>query len=95
MNDNIFNQDDLRVCAWQYTIRHKKSMQFIVGEKVFLKSNPEKPMVIYCIDNDNVIVTIENEYGDYEYLEFPPECLLQYSYAGLITFKSKIKICIN
>ena len=94
MEENIFNQNNLRLCDWQYTIRHTDTKQFVSGEKVFLKSNPEKIMTVYSIRED-VVVTSCNRYNEIQLYEFPPECILQYRYAGLKTYKNKIHVSLN
>ena len=49
MEEGIFKQEDLRLCDWQYTIRHDNVDCFERGEKVFLKSNPEHLMTVHSV----------------------------------------------
>jgi hypothetical protein len=79
----------------QYTIRWHSVHDFKIGEKVFLKSNPDWPMEV-CDIQDNKVLTCWNDiYGHKQCCDFPPECMLQYKFAGLITFKKKYQICLN
>ena len=43
--EGYFKKEDLRICDAQYTTRHTNVNCFVRGEKVFLKSNPEHPMI--------------------------------------------------
>jgi hypothetical protein len=91
----IFNQDELSLCKWQYTISHNNPNDFKIGEIVFLKSNPDYELVV-CAINENTITVMWNNFGHKtESNEFPPQCILQYKYASLLTYDRKFLICIN
>ena len=88
--EGTFKQEDLKLCDYQYTIRHTDVNSFVLGEKVFLKSNPEHPMIVHSV-NENSITTIWNSSdGETQICEFPSECILQYKYAGFLTYKKKL-----
>jgi len=80
----------LKVEDWQYSVIHKDVTCFRLGEKVFLKSNPEYPMMVSSLKEDTVVVARGlNQY------EFPPECLLQYKCRPLLEYKGIFDICLN
>lgn len=90
--EDCFKEGDLISCDLQYEIRHININCFKIGEEVFLKSNPECTMKVYGFSEDNKqILTL---FG-YDIELFPPECLLQYRYAGLLIGRKKYKICLN
>lgn len=95
MNEGVFKKSDLRICDWQYSIRHEKVNNFVIGETVFLKSNPEHPMSVHLINEDNITTIWKTKTNKIEVCEFPPESILQYSYAGLLIYKEKYNICLN
>ena len=97
MKEGIFKQDDLMLCDWQYTIRHTKLKCFEVGEIVFLGCNPEFPMTVHSINNkkNNITTIWYNSNNEIQYYSFPPECILQYRYAGLLTYKGKFCVSLN
>ncbi len=88
-------QEDLRLCPWQYTIRHTKASEFIRGEKVFLKSNPEHEMIVHSVNEKNITTIWYSTDKEMQICEFPPECILQYKYAGLKTYKKRLYISLN
>ena len=92
LNTGAFKAEDLKLCDFQYEIKHNSIDDFKVGEEVFLKSNPETPMKVYGFSEDKKSVL--TSMGDNKY-SFPPECLLQYKYAGLLIAKRKHKICLD
>lgn len=92
MKEEDFN---LNLCNWQYTIKYHDTSSFVRGEQVFLKSNPEHLMIICDITRDKITTTWKTAYGDTQYYEFPPECILQYKYAGLITGIKTFSISLN
>lgn len=90
MIERNFNEGDLNLCSWQYEIRHTDVNDFVIGEKVFLKSNPEHPMVVHSIGDKEVICEYMNSYNPWS-----PECILQYKFAGLVIYKNRYKYCLN
>lgn len=94
MEQEFFNSSDLRLCDWQYTIRWENIHDFNIGQIVFLKSNPECPMIVCGFINNKVLTTWNNVDGKAE-SSFPPECLLQYKYACLLTGSKKYNVCLN
>ncbi len=95
MKNRVFKRKDLNICDWQYTIRHTNTNSFMCGEKVFLKSNPEHSMIVYSINNNNIITSWYNIYNELQLCEFPPECILQYKYAGFLTYQDRFHINLN
>ena len=85
-----FKSDDLKLCDLQYEVVHKSTNCFKIGEKVFLKSNPEIPMKVDSIDYKKVIC----KYND-NLIDFPPECILQYEYSMFLVWKRKFVLCLN
>jgi hypothetical protein len=71
-----FNKKDLTKTDIQYKIINM--YDFSIGEKVFLKSNPEVELII--IDFDYSTKRIYTNYGD-----FPYQCLSKYD--GNIIYK--------
>ena len=95
MNDEIFKREDLILCDWQYTIRHICVNDFICGEKVFLKSNPEHQMIVHSINKKSVTLIWYIKKNRIQLGEFLPECILQYKYASLLTYRKKLCVCLN
>ena len=95
MEEGIFNPKDLKLCDVQYTIRWHDVSNFMIGEKVFLISNIEHPMVVYDILDNKIITTWKNIYGDDEFHDFQPECILQYRYASMITIRKTFILNLN
>jgi len=93
--DGIFKQDDLGLCDWQYTIRHTDVNFFVCGEKVFLKSNPEHLMTVHSINKKTITTIWYTKTNEMQLNEFPPECILQYKYAGLVTYRQKLCVSLN
>jgi len=90
--EGAFNPRQLKKIPWQYTIRHQHVLNFQIGEKVFLKSNPEVPLVVISITSDAIYCRCPQ--GELEY--FLPQTILQYKWAGLQqNDKTGIKICLN
>jgi hypothetical protein len=90
--EEIFKEKDLVLCDFQYEIRHTDVNYFKIGEEVFLKSNPEISMKVCGFSEDSKQVVVKLAY---EKISFPPECVLQYRYAGLLVWRKKYKICLN
>ena len=86
---------DLFKVPLQYSVRHTSIRKFQVGEVVFLKSNPEWRMAVSKIEKELVSVTWKSKDGRVQIAKFPPECILQYKYAGLISWNSEHEISIN
>ncbi len=89
-----FNSEELRKSDIQYLIRHTSTSKFKKGEIVFLKSNPEQPIKVEFISEKQVYCSWMSVDGIKQNASFPPQCLLQYLYAGLIVYKGK-PICLN
>lgn len=94
INDEVFNEGNLGLVAWQYQIRHEDTVMFAVGELVFLKSNPEMPLTVKEVCSNDVVVCWLHE-GVEQSCEFPPECILQYRFAALKVYKQKFAVCFN
>jgi hypothetical protein len=90
-----YKPGDLLRADWQYTINHKTTDKFKKGDKVFLKSDPEFTFEVMTVLNDKVIVFHKTHPGGCVITHFPPQCLLQYKYAGLMTGKRIISISLN
>lgn len=91
-NEATFKESELKLMKYQYAVSHETPLKFKIGEKVFLKSNPEVVLVVVDVTLDSVIVKVKN---GVEEMSFPPQCLLQYKFAGLIEYKRKFQICFN
>jgi len=87
-----FKADDLILCDFQYQIIHRDTNCFKIGERVFLKSNPEVPMNVHSIDEYTQKVICDHD-GDL--LPFKPECILQYEYSIFMIGKRKFPVCLN
>jgi hypothetical protein len=71
--EQVFNPDDLKLCKYQYKIYHHNIKNFEIGQKVFLKSNPNVELMINYLDENNNKINCSG-------INFPPECILQYEY---------------
>lgn len=90
------DSNDLNKCDIQYQVRFESSLDFVVGEKVFLKSNPELPLTVTHVGilfNSVEVMWMSNK--SINITKFPPQCLLPYRFAGLIIIKEKHYICSN
>ncbi len=87
-------KNDLIICDLQYSVIHKNVSCFKLWEKVFLKSNPEFEMTV-CSIGDSITVSYVNEKNTIYWTDFPPECLLQYKFAGLVTYNKKHCVSLN
>lgn len=77
----------------EYQIVHDSTSCFKIGEKVFLKSNPKITLTVTAIQNEIIEVSwTEGSTNKKKY--WPPQCLLQYKYAGLIWWKDE-EMCLN
>jgi len=92
--NNNFDFNDLELVDYQYKITHNSTNIFNIGEEVFLKSNPEIKLIVYSI-NKKEITTIRYIKNEIDLNSFPPQCLLQYKYRGLLKYKNKFNICLN
>jgi len=95
MKNGDFNLDDLYLHNCQYTITHTSPQDFKCGESVFLRSNPERPMTVLSINPRGVIVKWMSNCNIITTALLPPQCLLQYKYAGLVTYRRRIPISLN
>lgn len=95
INKEIFNTNDLIKAKWQYDIRHQSSKCFTLGEKVFLKSNPEILMTVHSLYDESVICYWCSIDGQIQLSEFPYQCVLQYKFRSLRIYYDKYKICLN
>jgi len=93
--EGTFHQDDLNLSDWQYAIRWHNTSEFKIGETVFLKSNPDQPMIICNIGEETITTVWKNNHNFSQTSVFPPECILQYKYASLLIAKRFIHVCIN
>jgi hypothetical protein len=81
---------------WQYEVIHKKPKDFKMGEQVFLKGSPSKPMMVAGLGEKNVVAVWKGEDGKRHAHAFPPQMLLQYRYAGLMVDSTgTYKVCLN
>lgn len=95
LNEASFKGSDLVKTEYQFLIRHQTSNNFIIGEKVFLKSNPEVILIVHSTKNNKVLVYWYAN-TEIQFAEFPPECVLQYKYRPLLTHsKTSFNICLN
>ena len=85
MDLEMFNKKDLFLCDLQYSVRHTNTDKFELGETVFLKSNPETPMIVLEITEEKIFT---------DFSDYPPECVLQYKYASLMNW-NEFEINLN
>lgn len=78
------NINDLRLFDIQHQVRHESTDKFKIGERVFLKSNPEVPLIVYRITEKEITVIWNDKLGNTHTWDMPPQCILQYKYAGLV-----------
>lgn len=90
-NNHEFDKNQLKRISLQYMVTHTRAGAFKVGEKVFFKANPEEPMKVMNVEGKMVQVKNSLGYG----MEFLPETILQYRYAGLMVYKHEFDICLN
>ncbi len=90
-----FNVDDLIKAEWQYYIRHFSSECFVMGEQVFLKSNPEVLMTVHSLYDESVICCWRSIDGQIQLSEFSCQCILHYKFRQLRIYYDKYKICLN
>jgi len=87
-----FDNDELRLTDWQYFITHESTLKFKTGDMIFLKSNPEMKLrvinvgveKVFCIGKDKDII-----------MDFFPQTILHYGYAGLMVYKREHIISLN
>jgi len=95
INEGWFKCNDLRLCDWQYAVRHESTDCFNIGETVFLKSNPESPMEVVKKKDEHLVCEWHSKDGILQTCEYYPQTILQYKFAGLKKFKREFDICIN
>lgn len=93
--EGCFKKEDLKICNWQYTIRHTSVNDFVCGDKVFLKSNPEHSMIVHSINEKTITTYWYTKSNELSLCEFIPETILQFKYAGLMTYKEKYNMSFN
>lgn len=96
MNEESFNEDELRKADLQYQITIKSATSFNIGEKVFLKSNPELILVVNRIYEESNGVWVEwlSKKGRIDGAMFQPETILPFTFAGLVIWKNHY-MCLN
>lgn len=80
---------------FQYQVMWVSTFNFSVGELVFLKSNPELPLMVEAFGFGNKVIVSWLVDGDKSYHGFSPELILQYKYRPLLIWKDKYKVCLN
>lgn len=81
---------NLKPTKIEYQIVHDYASLFKLGEKVFLKDKPDKPLIVTNIVDGLVEVCICKGCSGY----FEPQSLLQYKYAGLVYWNNN-EMCLN
>lgn len=89
--NRFFKLNDLSKADKQYRYTFELK-DFKIGEKVFLKSNPELPLIVVENNTDFEVTCINPITGDT--YNFSPSTLMKYEYAAMILFKG-IKMCLN
>ena len=90
--EGFFKPNQLRKIPWQYQVRHEHTLNFNIGEEVFLKSNPDYPMKVVSVTPDLVWCRTQED----ELEHFLPQTILQYKWAGLKqNDQTGFKICLN
>lgn len=99
MENKQFNQNALVKVTWQYKVRHTSCVPFMDYRLVFLKSNPELALVVMGINIKTNKIRVHTPVNETQIIEFPPECLLPFDYAGLVVSESvnigEINVCLN
>jgi hypothetical protein len=85
----------LRPADLQYKVRHHSTDCFKIGEVVFVTLDPNLPVKVVKVKENEVIISNPLTDGTFQICSLPPECLLQYKYAGLIVYKKQYDICLN
>ena len=93
--EGIFRKEDLYKINWQYSIRHTSVNTFECGEKIFLKSSPSVQMEVYSINDKYITAFWYTENNEKTFYDFVPETILQYKYAGLMTYREKYTVSLN
>lgn len=86
----FFKINELKLNELQYMITHDFTLNFNVGDIVFLKSNPEIPLKVFDIDMDFVYCKNKNKFSKHK-----PQMLLHYKYASLLKYKKEWNITLN
>jgi hypothetical protein len=95
LNNKIFQASDLIACDYQYEISYTEAKHFEIGEKCFLKSNPEHLMKIHSVNLDDVVCTWISENKIPQFASFPFGCILQFKFAALQKWRQKFSVCFN
>lgn len=85
-----FKREEIRLKELQYKVCYDTTLKFRIGDKVFLKSNPEVPLEVFDVDNEKVHCRYKNEI-----IEYIPQVLVHYKYAGLMVYKREWDISWN
>lgn len=97
LGETSFNSEDLIPHTWQYAVCHQSNKCFKTGEKVFLKSNPDKVLIVALPDFKGGVLCFwfDNDENLSSHV-FTPQTILQYRYRPLIiSSDKKYSICLN
>jgi len=80
---------------WRYTITHKNTDTFEIGDVVFVKGSSHIPLLVTQVE-DSHILEIKTLNGIGVVVRFPVASILQYQYAGLKSSSNGMfNICLN
>ena len=79
-----FNKNDLKLKDFQYQVSYDTTLNFRIGDTVFLKSSPDVPLKVVGIDSEKIHCKFDNGF-----IIVKPQMILHYKYAGLLSFKRK------
>jgi hypothetical protein len=88
----------LKPTFWQYAVIHNAADCFKEGEQVFMVTNPEVPLTVLTIlhEPEDVCCGWKDAQGEPHIDFFPPEALLQYKWAALVSsYDGKFTHCLN
>ncbi len=88
MHRRIFPAHELKLSTWQYTIKFTFPYDFHIGQSVFLRSNPNVPLIVDSIDKEFVICKLKSNSND-ELIFCKPQIILPYEFANLMTSSCK------
>lgn len=96
-NESSYNEGELSPAIWQYQKTFHELQDFYITQIVFLKSNPDVPLIVYDHSYDtNEIICVYVVDKINRFVQFPPECILPYELACLVqTYDGRYKICLN
>ena len=85
---------ELGAYDWFFII-YTTSTEFYNGDDVYLKCEPDVPMKVFEVTDQEVIVMWIDENEEMQFDAFLPECLIHHSNKEGICWKQEFKISLN